>query len=230
MIREKMMQKAIVSKIPGSQTPLTTPADPNKQTLEAYNQYAYEYIRNTAPTVEESPPAMRHWIDIALKKIDKEDVIFEIGSAILRDSSYMRSQGYKVICSDAAMSFIRIMNTQGEKAVFFNVLEDKLIDKYKMIFANGVFPHFTSEETLTALRNIRSALTDDGILAFSVKLGEGEEWIEEKIEYRRFAHYWSLDGIRDTLRQEGFEILFNSSNTGAYPSHHWLNIIAKPSK
>lgn len=201
--------------------------DPNKKTLESYNKFAYEYIQNTIPTIEESAPEMREWIDAALGMLHKDDVIFEIGSAVSRDATYMRSKGFKVVRSDAAVNFVRIINSQGEKAVQFNVLEDRLTNKYPMIFANGVFPHFTAEEAHDALRNIHSSLTSQGIFVFSTKQGEGEEWIEEKFDYPRFAHYWHFTDIVQTLEDEGFKIEFTSFNKGAYPSHRWLNFICR---
>ncbi len=201
--------------------------DPNKKTLESYNRFPEEYIHKTAPTVEGSPPEMRAWIDRALSMLEPDDTIFEIGTATPRDATYMRSQGYHVICSDAAISFVRIMNSQGEKAAQFNVLEDKLVNKYPMIFANGVFPHFTAEETHLALQNIHSSLTPGGILAFSIKQGEGEEWINEKLEDLRFAHYWNFIDITNILEEEHFRVEFTSFNTGAYPSHRWLNFICR---
>ncbi|HSW77537.1 MAG TPA: methyltransferase domain-containing protein [Candidatus Chromulinivoraceae bacterium] len=202
-------------------------SDPNKITLNSYNRYANEYIRNTVPTIAQSPLQMREWIDTALGAIPQDGVVFEIGSATIRDASYMRQQGYKVICSDATESFIEIMLAAGEPAVHFNVLEDKLADQYHMIYANGVFPHFTVEEIQLALQNIHSSLKPEGILAFSIKQGMGEEWIKEKLEDVRFAHYWSQQDITDVLNEEGFSLQYTSFNTGLYPSHRWLNIICK---
>lgn len=201
--------------------------DPNKRTIETYNRFAYDYIHNTAPTMQSSPHEMQEWIDTALSEISKNGEIFEIGTALPRDASYMRSKGYTVLCSDAAINFVKIMQSQNEHAILFNALEDKFPNQYDMIFANGVFPHFTQEEALVAFRNIRGALKKDGILAFSVKQGSGEEWIEEKIGALRFAHYWSVNDIRIVLEQEKFSVIFTSTNSGEYPSHRWINFIAR---
>lgn len=220
------MDKLVINKAFTQQNKLLD-TDPNKKTLESYNRYAYEYIQKTTPTVEESPLEMREWIDQALKSLHRDDVIFEIGSAVPRDATYMRSKGFNVIRSDAAVSFVQIMRSQGEDAALFNVLEDKLVDQYPMIFANGVFPHFTEEEARDALRNIHSSLKTGGIFVFSTKQGEGEEWINEKFEDPRFAHYWSLAGIAHVLKEEGFLVEFNNFNTGDYPSHRWLNFICR---
>ena len=220
------MDKLVINEVLKQQD-TTLAIDPNKKTLESYNRFAEEYINNTVPTIEQSPPEMREWIDHALSLLHPDDTIFEIGTATPRDATYMRSKGYKVICSDAATGFIRIMKSRGENATQFNVLEDRLVNKYPMIYANGVFPHFTVEETHQALRNIHSSLTPGGIFAFTIKQGEGEEWIKEKLDDLRFAHYWSFVDITDTLEEEGFKVEFTSFNKGEYPSHRWLNFICR---
>lgn len=204
-----------------------TDEDPNKKTIASYNEYAQDYIKKTTPTVDESPAEMREWIDTALSNVPKDGSIFEIGSAITRDAKYMRSKGYNVTCSDAAKSFVRIMRESGEPAAYFNILEDKLLKKYDMFYANGVFPHFTVTEVRQAIRNVRSSLKPHGIIAFSVKQGTGEEWITEKLQGYRFAHYWTEDDIKALLNEEHFKIIYTSFNTGLYPSHRWYNIIAK---
>lgn len=206
-----------------SQSPLGS----NQVTLAAYNSRVDEYIKQTIATIDEHKPEVREWIDTALSNIRKDGSIFEVGSATLRDASYIRKQGYKITCSDGAINFVKDLRKRGEDAVFFNILKDEFPDTYDMIYANGVFPHFTPIETRYALNNIHKALKDNGIVAFSLKYGVGEEWINEKFEDKRFTHYWKLEDIFDLLRQEQFEIIFSNSNTGEYPSHQWLNIVAK---
>jgi len=201
--------------------------DPNQKTIDRYNRHADEYTMHTIPVMEESSSIMREWIDMALACVTLGDTIFEIGSAVPRDSRYMKSKGYHVICSDATENFVKTLRANGEPAVLFNVLEDHFPGTYPMIFANGVFPHFTEPETHTAFRNIHRALSPNGILAFSVKQGHGEEWITEKLNEPVFAHYWNHADIVAALEQEGFSVEYTSANQGEYPSHRWLNLIAR---
>lgn len=199
----------------------------NQKTLEAYNKHALEYIEHTYQSIDMYQPEMRKWIDVALQYTPKSGVIFEIGSATLRDATHMREHGYTVICSDAAINFVTNMRKSGEDAQFFNVLRDKFPDTYDMIFANGVFPHFTPLEMQYTLQNTYNSLTKDGILAFSIKYGTGEEWIEEKFDEKRFTHFWKLEDLFGLVKQEGYEIVFHNNNTGSYPSHRWLNVVCQ---
>lgn len=202
--------------------------DSNQKTIDSYDEYAKEYVKNTPTIVTgEHKPEMKAWIDKALENTVSAGKIFEIGSATLRDATYMRQQGYSVTCSDVTPGFIEIMKEQGEPVLSFNVLKDKIVDQYDMVFANGVFPHFTPQETAHALDTIYAGLSKDGIFAFSIKYGTGEEWIKEKSVGERFTHYWDVDELHELLKSKNFEVIFENNNIGSFPSHRWLNIVAR---
>lgn len=203
------------------------PVDSNELTLEAYNKHVDEYIAKTYQDIDQYEPEMKEWIDNALASIPSGGRIFEIGSATLRDTNYMRSKGYDVTCSDAASNFVQYLQTQGENAVHFNAIEDTYPEGYDMFFANGVFPHFTEDETEIVLSKIYEVLQPNATIALSIKYGVGDEWITEKFEDKRFTHFWKLQDIFNLVQQIGFEIIFENDNTGSYPSHRWLNIVAK---
>ena len=205
----------------------TRPVDSNAKTLDAYNHHVQEYVDATASSMSQHQPEVKEWVDTALDTVPYSGQIFEIGSATPRDVSYMRSKGYHVTSSDAAVGFVHYLNKMGEHAQIFNVLQDAFPSHYNMIFANAVFPHFTVDEMHFVLIKIRNALTDKGTLAFTIKYGDGEEWISEKIHDERFTHYWQEDDLARLLHETGFEIIFENSNVGKLPSHKWLNIVAK---
>jgi SAM-dependent methyltransferase len=199
----------------------------NELTLEAYNKHVDEYIAKTYQDIDQYEPEMKEWIDNALASIPAGGRVFEIGSATLRDATYMRAKGYEVTCSDAAPSFVDYLKTQNENAVHFNAIEDTFPSGYNMFFANGVIPHFTEDETEMILNKMYTALQPGATIALSIKYGVGEEWITEKFEDKRFTHFWKLQDIFNIVQQVGFEIIFENDNTGSYPSHRWLNIVAK---
>lgn len=199
----------------------------NERTLRSYNLHALEYIKYTPQTVEEHTKGMRDWIDKTLELTPKKGVIFEIGSATVRDASYMRKQNYQVVCSDATINFVRMMRKNGENALFFNVLNEPFPDVYSTIYANGVLSHFTVNEVRLALKNIHKHLTKEGILSFSIKYGVGEGWITEKFEDKRFTHFWSEKDIKKVLNDAGFDVIFENTNAGTYPSHRWLNLVCR---
>lgn len=200
---------------------------PNNQTLTAYNNHAIDYIQKTPQNIFDYAPEMRTWIDVSLRFLKPSSSIFEIGSATSRDANYIREKGFSVTCSDAVEEFVKLLKKQDKNVLTFNILKDNFQQKFDMIFANGVFPHFTPDETRIALKNVVHGLTPNGILAISIKYGVGEEWIKEKFNEGRFTHYWSKQEIEKLLFEEGFEIMFENSNKGSYPSHRWLNLTCR---
>lgn len=202
-------------------------SDSNQRTLDAYSHHVSEYVENTPQEIDMHQPEMREWIDQALQNIQPNGKVFEIGSAILRDATYIRQKGFVVTCSDAADGFVERMRSQGENAVHFNVLKDEFPKTYDMIFANGVFPHFTAHELHFIIKKIHDTLPANGILAFSTKYGTGDEWITEKFDEERFTHYWKLKDLFELLQKSDFKVVFENNNTGSFPSHRWVNIVAR---
>ena len=221
----RMNKHALSTRILQTTKALFSPS--NRKTVEAYNKHAEEYIEHTYQDIDMYAPEMREWIDAALLNIEPKGTIFEIGSATLRDATYIRKQGFRVICSDAAPKFVQLMRDQGEEALDFNVLEDQFPESYDMIFANGVLSHFTPQDMTSVLANIYDHLKENGIFAFSIKYGTGEEWITEKFNDGRFTHYWKIEEIFDLLQESGFSIEFENNNRGSFPSHRWLNIVCR---
>lgn len=200
---------------------------PNNRTLAAYTANVQAYKENTPNDTHNEPTPMLEWINTSLSSIPPHGKILEIGSATLRDASYIRERGFEVTCSDASLGFVEDLRAQGEDALTLNVLNDTLPKGYDMIFANAVFHHFTDEDADTAIRNISAALEPGKIFSFCVRVGHGEIWVSEKFEAKRYVHFWHIDTLIPILWRHGFDVEFTSSNIGNFPNHHWLNIIAR---
>lgn len=190
----------------------------NHDTIAAYESHIQEYIDNTPQTVNAD---CKIWIDNTLSLIPKDGIILELGSAFGRDASYFKSMEYQVKCTDAAQGFVEYLKNHGYDACLLNAITDPFNGSYSMIFANGVFLHFTPEELSTVLSKSYDALQEKGILAFSVKLGTGSEWAEDKLGAPRFYCYWQLDSLELLLKKFGFTIHTFSNNK------KWLYIIAE---
>lgn len=194
------------------------PLTSNAQTLYAYNHNVSSYIQGTPQEVSGSVQA---WIDHTLTCIPFHATILEIGSAFGRDAAYIESKGHPVDRSDAADNFVNFLQEQGHNARHFNVLTDPLPVQYDLIFANAVFLHFKEEELHHVLNKVYNGLHPQGILSFSVKLGEGEEWTEEKVGAPRYFRYWQPQPLQDIVVQHGFEI-FSTTCDGKF-----IQIIAR---
>lgn len=201
---------------------------PNDKTIGVYDKEASAYISKTPPTHQHYHKSMLTWIDMALAHLSGDKVL-EVGSATLRDATYIRSKGFIVTTSDASTEFVRLLREQGEKPLLLNVLSDPIPTGYNLIFANAVAPHFTASDLSRFLKKAHGTLPPHGRIAFNLKAGTGEEWVNEKLTARRFIHYWQPDDVKHfLLTQNMFKIIFFETNAkGDLPTHHWINIVVE---
>lgn len=185
----------------------------NQETLASYELGAQEYIDHTS---HEISPLVKTWIDETLALLPSQAKILEIGSAFGRDADYIESLGYKVERTDATRAFVTVLQKKGHAARLFNVLTDPLTPCYDLVFANAVFLHFTPQELKTVLQKIYAALTKDGLLAFTVKHGHGEEWTNAKLGHPRYFCYWKEEDIVSLLNQNRFDPLRVSKDDKFY--------------
>lgn len=190
----------------------------NKITLQSYELSVNEYTTRTAAEVSGN---FKAWIDTTLGFLPLNARIIEIGSAFGRDARYMESLGFTVERTDATQGFVTLLQQEGYPAHRFNILLDDFTSIYDLVFANAVFLHFTAEELQKVLGKINATLREKGILAFSVKKGEGEEWTTAKVGQPRYFCYWSTDKIKRLLESTGFDEVMISED------EKFLQIIAK---
>lgn len=177
----------------------------NATTLTTYNEHFANYIDGTAQVTS---GFQRQWLEYLLETINKDAAILEIGSAFGRDAAFITEQGYTQLhATDAFDAAVDLLKSKGFDAAKLNLLEDEIVGKYALIVASAVFLHFTMDEFAVVLTKIKGALADDGILGFSVKNGDGEEWSDAKMGAPRFFHYWREAGLRTLLDDAGYEVL-----------------------
>ncbi len=190
----------------------------NAVTLESYELGVQEYIDGTSHEVSRS---FKGWIDATLSYLPAHAQIIEIGSGFGRDARYIESLGFRVERTDAAEAFVSFLQGKGFAARTFNILTDAFDAQYDLLFANAVFLHFTPEELETVFAKVHTALNKDGILAFTVKRGEGQEWSNAKLGRPRYFCYWSENRILPLLERAGFEVIYLGGD------EVFLQIIAK---
>lgn len=203
-------------------------ANLNKATIVVYDQNAQLYIAKTPATHQPHHKQMLEWINNSLEQLPQNGRILEIGSGIIRDATYMRARGYHVQTSDASISLWQELQNAGDfDAILLNALEDELPRGYDMFFANAVVPHFTPDDVRLFLSKVSLALPKEGILAFNVKKGIGDKWINEKFTQKRYSHYWLSEDILKEVEGAGFKIIYSQKSAkGDSPSHIWINITA----
>jgi SAM-dependent methyltransferase len=197
----------------------------NRTTLDTYQKNFDNYVSKTA---QETSGSQKDWIESFLTYIDKDTPILEIGAAFGRDAAFITSEGYtNLTVSDAFDVAVDTLKQKGfENVQKLNVLTDEPNEKYGLIIASAVFLHFTSDELQIVLQKLRGNLLDNGVLAFSVKQGEGEEWTNNKMDGPRFFRYWQKDEIGQQVETCGYEII-NLGNID--DSQKWLAVTCRPS-
>ena len=192
----------------------------NQQTLQSYESSTAAFIARA--TSRQTSPKAKEWLDLSLRGLAPDASILEIGSAGGRDALYIKSQGYKVQCSDAAAGFVSHLQEQGHEAF----LADTVTRTYDFIFANAVLLHFTRLETELVLEKIINALTPKGRFSFTLKAGEGEKWADNLNGTPRYFCFWNTRDIQSLLTQTGFvDVCIEELLTPEHPDP-WLFIRA----
>ena len=176
----------------------------NAITLASYQEKADEYVKGTRQIVTGDN---KDWLDRMANLLKRDAEVLELGSGFGRDATYLESLGYKVICSDAVSSFIEHLRKGGHVTKFINVLEDSLEGPYDAILANMVFLHFDTNELVDILANVHNALKPSGLLAFSVRRGEGSEWSNDKLGAPRYYKYWSHEDLKGQIATAKFDLI-----------------------
>ena len=187
---------------------ITPQADPNAETIGAYENGWRKYLAGTPPVALDIHGP---WLPSALALRPAGSTVLEIGSGPGHDAILIESTGAHVERTDATAAFVNHLRSQGHKARLLNVLTDEIGTGYGMIYAFAVFQHFTWPQFRTALGRCRDALEPGGVLAFSMRRGEGGVfgggWRERKGMDRRFFMFWQPGQLWDQVEKAGLRVV-----------------------
>jgi trans-aconitate methyltransferase len=136
--------------------------------------------------------------------------------------------GYKVLRTEAAKSFVSMMEKQGHEPLLLNALTDDYGGPYDLIYANAVLLHFTRRETETVLHKALGALVPGGLFAIRMKEGEGSEW-DTAMRQARFMQYWRSQELEQVVKGAGFEVVYFEVGHSKFNKFGWLQVIARKS-
>lgn len=194
----------------------------NETTVQSYDGHVQEYIDATPQKVE---GFIQTWIDNVLAGLSQTAKILEFGTAFGRDADYIESKGYAVERTDVTPGFVKLLQDKGHAARILNAITDDLGSGYDLIFADAVLLHFTRDEAQRVIGKVHDALVSGGRFAFSLKIGEGEEWEETKLGAPRFFCYWTKETIEPVLGQAGFtDMHITDDYVGS--TAKWVHVIA----
>lgn len=96
--------------------------------------------------------------------------------------------------------------------------ETEVTGCHEVVYANAIFEHLDNPECF--LKNVHDSLTDDGILVLGIPTVNERKSnidVDNDINFWKPCHrvIYSIDGLGDLLRKNGFRIVENSSNDTA---------------
>jgi SAM-dependent methyltransferase len=153
--------------------------------------------------------------------------VLELGSGPGRDADYLESRGVHVSRTDATAAFVEMMRADGHEARLLDVRTDDLGGPYDAVLAFAMLLHLTRDEFGDVLRRARAAVVQGGILAFTVKEGDGEGWTDARLDLPRHFTYWREPAVRAELARAGWQVLSIDHVSGSV--EEWLYVVCSSS-
>jgi SAM-dependent methyltransferase len=192
--------------------------DPDDATLAAYESRVQEYLRGSPWPWPELIAFLDRFASLA-----SPGPVLEIGSGPGRDADYLESRGVRVIRTDATPAFVSLLRDAGHDARLLDARTDPLGGPYQGILANAVLLHLNRDQFEDLLRRARAATAPNGVLAFTLKEGDGAAWTEQKLGLPRHFTYWREPAVRAALHCAGWP---DASIAHVAGRDNWLHVLA----
>jgi len=194
--------------------------EPTDITLATYDQAAQVYVERSRA---ESPDRDAFLARVAAM-VRGGDVL-ELGSGPGWDADFLEAAGVRVHRSDATPAFVVRLRAAGHEARLLDARSDDFGGPYRGVVAMATLLHLSREQFAAALRKARRAVSDDGVLAFTLKEGDGEAWSSAKLALPRHFTFWREDAIRASLAESGWMVESLDHVVGR--TEDWLFVIAR---
>ena len=185
--------------------------DPNARTIASYEAAAGLY---TELWQSESTSAVFAFVDAFAGLVGERAAVLEIGSGTGADADRLERCGVRVHRTDATSGFVTRLRDRAVHAEVLDVLRDDLGGPWHGVYANAVFLHLKRTDLVDVLARIARAVRDGGVLAFTLKEGDGEEWSSARLGVPRYFAYWREPELRAVLSRSGWEIISISHRAG----------------
>jgi len=171
-------------------------------TLDSYDATASVYLEQSAPP----GPAVMAYLD-AVAGLVGDGTVLELGSGPGWDARYLESRGPRVLRTDGALAFVQMLRAAGHQARLLDVRTDDFGGPYDAVLADAVLLHVPREQFEDVLQRARQAVTSGGVLAITLKEGDGEAWTKAKLGRPRHFTYWREPAVRAALLNSGWQVL-----------------------
>jgi SAM-dependent methyltransferase len=195
-------------------------AEPGDTTLATYEIAAQRYRDRSAPPGQ----SLLAFLDCVAQLVGSGEIL-ELGSGPGREALYLERRGLRVIRTDATPAFVEMMREDGIDARLLDIRTGEFGGPYAAIFAHAVLLHLTRPEFSDAVARARRAVVDGGLLAFTLKEGDGDAWSNAKLDLPRHFTYWREPAVRTVLDVTGWHLESIDHVEGR--TEPWLHVIAR---
>jgi len=168
-------------------------------TLASYEAAAAVYRENSSPS-----EAMTAFLDRVVATVGVGKRLLELGSGHGWDAAYLEARGLLVTRTDGATAFVEMMRADGHIAHVLDVRHDDFGGPYDAVLADAVLLHLSRAEFAGAIGRAHDAVVAGGVLALTLKVGDGEAWSTAKLGLPRFFTYWREPAVRALLEAAGW--------------------------
>lgn len=190
-------------------------------TLDYYNKNASSFVTDTQ-SVSFTPIQ-----DKFISLLPPQASILDFGCGSGRDTKYFWDKGFDVTAIDGSLELAKIASKYAGipvKCMLFHELRDR--NKYDGIWACSSLLHLPTDELVTVLSKIYTALRPQGILYASFKYGDFEG-----MRNGRYFTDLTEESFSELLRNiDNFKIIDTWITGDARPGREnekWLNLILK---
>ncbi len=152
--------------------------------------------------------------------------ILDFGCGPGRDMRIFKALGHRPVGLDGCKEFCKMAREQsGCPTLNQQFLKLELEENsYDGIFANASLFCIPSQELLRVLKELHSAIKNDGILFSSNPRGNAEGW-----QGQRYGHYMEFETSQLFLQQAGFKIIEHYYRPAGKPREEqpWLAIVSQ---
>ncbi|MDM7884634.1 GNAT family N-acetyltransferase [Curtobacterium sp. RHCKG23] len=153
--------------------------------------------------------------------------VLELGSGPGRDADALESAGLRVDRTDGSVAFVDRLRSAGHDARVLDVRRDGWGGPYDAVFANAVLLHVPRSDTGAVLERARDAVRPGGILAATVKRGDGDGWSDRGLDDPRWFTYWDEDALAAAVTSAGWAAVDVRETTRPGAEERWLTVTAR---
>ena len=150
-------------------------SDPGDVTLATYEAGAelYREDENQRPR----PPEVDSFLSRVARLLPGAGPrVLELGSGTGADASYLEALGVTVVRTDATSAFVQRLQENVHDARLLDVRRDDLGGPHDAILAMATLLHLSRPDFVRFLGEARAAVSQTGLLAFTLKEGDDEGW------------------------------------------------------